>query len=270
MASVLLMGAAYGVIEEGFMVSSFFNPGWQDLGRLAVYGRWLGVNWIWAVMLTIYHSVYSIAVPIILVELAWPELRSLPWLRPRTFKVVTFVFVSVVVLGFLLFVRVTGYAPTAPQYLSAIGVASVLLLASYVLPPRAGRGGKMTPPRPLILWGLGTAGTFAFFFGFWSLPSIVPFWPAGILFAPLLVLIFAAYLSRYSWVDEADKHLFSLVAGALTFFIVFAPLQEMDSSRTDNPKGMSIVALVFVVILLLLKRRVWSRYGTQVSRLATD
>lgn len=270
MASVLLMGAAYGVIEEGFMVSSFFNPAWQDLGQLGVYGRWLGVNWVWAVMLTIYHSVYSIAVPIILVELAWPELRSLQWLSGRTFKVLIFVFVSVVAFGFLLFVRVTGYTPAAPQYLSAIGVASALFLASYAIPSDVGRHGKMTLPRPLFLWGLGATGSFVFFLGFWSLPSILPLWSVGIFFGPTLVLIFAAYLSRYRWGSGADRHLFSLVAGGLTFFMVFAPLQEMDSSRTDNPTGMSIVALVFVAILLFLKRRIWSRYRTGMYRLFPD
>jgi len=47
-ASVLLLGAAYGVLEEGVMVKSFFDPAWPDLGILGIYGRWLGVNWVWA------------------------------------------------------------------------------------------------------------------------------------------------------------------------------------------------------------------------------
>ena len=40
--SVLLMGLAYGVIEEGLMVKSFFDPGWVDIGILGEYGRSLG------------------------------------------------------------------------------------------------------------------------------------------------------------------------------------------------------------------------------------
>lgn len=42
--SLFILGAAYGVIEEGLMVKSFFDPGWMDLGVLGVYGRWLEVN----------------------------------------------------------------------------------------------------------------------------------------------------------------------------------------------------------------------------------
>src|SRR5467141_1463761 len=70
--SILLLGAAYGIIEEGLAVKSFFDPGWMDLGTLAWYGRWFDVNCIWAVWLTIYHAVVSIAIPIFLVEWIWP------------------------------------------------------------------------------------------------------------------------------------------------------------------------------------------------------
>jgi len=46
--SMFILGAAYGIIEEGLMVKSFFDPNWMNLGILGSYGRWLGVNWVWA------------------------------------------------------------------------------------------------------------------------------------------------------------------------------------------------------------------------------
>jgi hypothetical protein len=42
--SLFLLGAAYGIVEEGLMVKSFFDPDWMDLGLLGVYGRWIEVN----------------------------------------------------------------------------------------------------------------------------------------------------------------------------------------------------------------------------------
>src|SRR5437870_317974 len=33
--SILLLGAAYGILEEGLIITSWFNPYWPDLGRLA-------------------------------------------------------------------------------------------------------------------------------------------------------------------------------------------------------------------------------------------
>ncbi len=81
--SMFVLGAAYGIIEEGLMVKSFFDPYWMDLGILGVYGRWVGVNWVWAEWLTIYHAVFSIAIPISLVELAYPERRNQSWVNNR-------------------------------------------------------------------------------------------------------------------------------------------------------------------------------------------
>jgi len=45
---LFVLGAAYGVLEEGLMVKSFFDPNWMDLGVLGSYGLWMGVNWVWA------------------------------------------------------------------------------------------------------------------------------------------------------------------------------------------------------------------------------
>jgi len=42
-ASLFLLKAAYGVIEEGFIVKSLFAPAWPDLGVLGVFGRWMGI-----------------------------------------------------------------------------------------------------------------------------------------------------------------------------------------------------------------------------------
>jgi hypothetical protein len=74
---LLLLGAANGILEEGLMVKSpFFNPNWVDLGILGSFGRWMDVNWVWAETLTVYHAVFSITIPIVLVELAYHERKN--------------------------------------------------------------------------------------------------------------------------------------------------------------------------------------------------
>ncbi len=37
--SLLLLGLAYGIYEEGLMVRSFFDPNWMDLDLFGTYGR---------------------------------------------------------------------------------------------------------------------------------------------------------------------------------------------------------------------------------------
>ncbi len=258
--SVLLLGAAYGILEEGLMVCSFFNYAWPDLGALTTYGRWLDVNWAWAIMLTIYHSVYSITIPIVLVELAYPERRLERWADSRKLKAVFALLLGDVAFGFVLFGTLFNYWPPIPQYLFTVLAMVLFGYAAYKLPSVWGGLGKRRLPRLFLMWAIGAVGTFVFFFGLSLVPALVSFWPVGLLFSPILVLLYVRLLSSYDWKGSSGKHCFALVVGALTFFVVFAPIQELDPTRTDNPVGMSLVGLAFLIGLILLGRYVWKIY----------
>ena len=75
---ILLLGAAYGIVEEGLAVTTFFNPTLPQFAdsTLGWYGRLFGVNWVWAVWLSTFHGIVSIAVPIFLVEGHWPAWKG--------------------------------------------------------------------------------------------------------------------------------------------------------------------------------------------------
>src|SRR5437870_4296270 len=127
--SVLLLGAAYGIIEEGLAVKSFFDPGWMDLGTLGWYGRWLDVNWVWAVWLTIYHAVVSIAIPIFLVEWIWPRTRGIPLTSRRGY------IVSIALLaGATVFINIllTPYRPSIWHLLGAAAAGVLIVLAAFL------------------------------------------------------------------------------------------------------------------------------------------
>ena len=100
-AAVLLLGAAYGIIEEGLTCKSFFNLHWTDTGFLSVYGRGWGVNWVWTFGLTVYHTVVSITVPVFLTEALFPLRAQEPWLRRRGWAIAGTSLGLVVILGFL-------------------------------------------------------------------------------------------------------------------------------------------------------------------------
>jgi hypothetical protein len=102
-AGVLLLGAAYAVLEEGLLCKSFFNPFWTDTGFLSIYGRAWGVNWVWTLGLTVYHMTVSIAVPIFLTEALFPSQAAVPWLRRRGWISAGTALAVVTVLGFLFF-----------------------------------------------------------------------------------------------------------------------------------------------------------------------
>jgi hypothetical protein len=140
--SLLLLGAAYGILEEGLMVASFFNPLWPDLGILGVFGRWLGVNWVWAVELTAYHAIVSITVPIILVELIYPNYKAESWIRGAWAKIVPLSLGAIVIIGFILFGLFQSYWPPVPQYLLMLLLTILFVVLAHKLPSDWARKGK--------------------------------------------------------------------------------------------------------------------------------
>ena len=147
-ASLLLLGSAYAVLEEGIMVASFYNPAWPDLGVLGLYGRWLGVNWVWLVELTIYHAIISITIPVTLVELVYPNQQGKPWLGKRWFLFITFFFTFNVIGGSLLFSVITGYKPTFSQIGFSLFLIVLFIFLSGQLPYDWFRRGKKKMRRP--------------------------------------------------------------------------------------------------------------------------
>lgn len=250
--SMLLLGAAYGVLEEGLMVTSWFSPNWVDLGPMAVYGRWLGVNWVWAEMLTIYHAVFSITIPILLVELAYPQRRNESWVGRKVFAALVTVLFAVTAFGLFLFSTLMNYRTPLPHYLFGIAVMIMFVYFARRLASDWGMHGQKAFPKPAVLWLVAAVAGFAFFLGFYSSPYLVP-WSVAMLYGLLLVFLMVQFLKRFNWREKtSDMHVFALCSGALTFFLVFAPLQELDKSRKDVTAGMSLVALAFAIGLIWL------------------
>lgn len=97
--TILLLGLAYGVIEEGVATQSLFNPHYLGL-RLLDYGfiPALGIGAPWTVYVVILHVVWSIAVPVALVESIFADRRTAPWLGRTGFAVSGLVYIAGVAL----------------------------------------------------------------------------------------------------------------------------------------------------------------------------
>jgi hypothetical protein len=154
LVSLLVLGFAYGIYEEGLMVQSFFDPAWHDLGVLAVYGRAAGVNWVWAEHLTIYHALVSIGASVALVEILYPDRRAVCWVTSRRWWVANWAGL----LGICgVWVLLAKYDPgmwrlvTVLVIVALVGVAR--LLPARPLPPVERRA-----PSPWVFWLTGFSG----------------------------------------------------------------------------------------------------------------
>jgi hypothetical protein len=250
--SILILGAAYGIIEEGLMVKSFFDPGWVDIGILGSYGRWLGVNWVWAVELMIYHAVISIGIPILITTLLFPSRKESAWVGKRFLTWIFVFFLLDVAFGFL---ALTTYRPPLVPYLVAIGMTVGLILFS-----KRNREPLPVPTdKPVISrFKFGLAAfilTILFFMTAWVLPNfgLPPILP--ILLFGLIVWAAGLWIWRMSGSGNwRPPQLAALASGALLFFIILAPLVEMDKTRMDDPSGMTLVGLVALILLVLFNR----------------
>jgi hypothetical protein len=250
--SLFILGAAYGVIEEGLMVKSFFDPGWMDLGILGVYGRWLEINWVWSEWLIIYHAIFSIVIPITLVELSYPNRRNERWLNNKKLAGTAVLLCVTIVFGN---VFLTTYRPPILQYISSVVLVGALFLLAWKIPHETGKNGSLEPWKPSRLAFIGFIITLAFFLLFGVGPEIVSEPTILMLLAIALVFTTFSFLKRYEWNGRTLYHKFALAAGALGFFIAITPLQELDVNRPDNTQGMLIVGIVAVIMLILQRKR---------------
>lgn len=90
--TILLLGLGFGLLEEGVLTQSLFNPRYLGLDLLS-YGHidLLGIGLPWTLFVLTLHVVWSIATPIALVEGIWPGRQ--PWLRRGGLVVAAVVFV---------------------------------------------------------------------------------------------------------------------------------------------------------------------------------
>jgi hypothetical protein len=263
--TILVLGAAYGIVEEGLMVKSFFDPHWMDLGPLGSFGRWLGVNWVWSVGLMFYHAIVSIAVPILLVHLLFPRRRDTPWVGRRVLVLLGVLLAADVLLGFL---AMTKYRPPWLPYLSTAAIVLALGWLSRRLPATFGTrwpAVRAVPAFPTLV--LGFLATVSFFVVLWGLPKS-GLHPLAVILLLVVVPVAAGYLALLLWrcTTWTERHQLALAAGVLGFFILLAPIREFAPNQPDNPRGMLAVGIAAVVFLVWLARRVRARAETAGER----
>jgi hypothetical protein len=160
-SAVLLLGAAFGFVNEGIIADTWYYV--TPTGYTLING----VDYAWATALTIFHTVFSVVVPVLFVELLFPRLAAQPWLGRGGIIACIIVFALVSSLGVL--------APQDRVYKLPVllGVAALVALA-LVLPrarPRTLRPG----PAPHLWWlrVAGFVGMTAFFTAIYALPPIL-------------------------------------------------------------------------------------------------
>ncbi len=217
-ATILCLGLAYGVYEEGIVVKSWFDPGWMDLGILGTYGRVGGVNWVWGVWLTTYHAVISIALPIVLTNLLFPDFKGKRLLTDRATRYALFAFGFIFLPFDLVAVPYWGGPEHLIALISAVGFVAIARdLPKDLLHPRA----ATTPRRAWPFAALGFAWMASIVLIYTGLgPALLPY-HAAIGFGLAVTAVALLFLERSLPARDGERFLFAFLVGALGLFLIF-------------------------------------------------
>jgi hypothetical protein len=244
--SLLALGAAYGIFEEGTLVQSFFDPTWKDLGVLADYGWFAGMNWVWTENLIVFHSLISVGASVTLVNVLMPDRRHDRWLT-RGWWWVSGVGLALV---WVLWETYTVYEPGWWRLACLIGIGGLAVFARRFPDPVQLIAPPSVPvrPRPVGYFLLG-------FFG-WVGQSVLIFGPAegGTLSPGLVVVALVLWgVGIGAWVlfrnragsAWTDRDRVALASGGLVFFLILDPLATMDpiSAATNAVLGLLLVGV---------------------------
>jgi hypothetical protein len=251
-ATVLALGAAYGILEEGIALSTLFDPTDSAVGKFGVYGHWLGVNWIWTAGILSVHMLFSISLPILLLGLALPETNGKSLLKSDRSVASTLCILAADIFILFMLIRFDFHF-TMSLYLLAGGLAAIagLTYLAWKLPANALTPRSLAPTKSPIWMGV-LGATFY--------PSILIFenWGKGAHLPASIDLVLvvadqALYLAlvlRTIGRSNNERNLTAFVAGLITPIGLFGFVSELALP----------LSLIVIIIAIVLLRMLWKKY----------
>ena len=257
-ASIILLGSVYGILNEGIGAGTLFNPDSAAFGVLGSYGRWLGVNWVWATgLVMLVHPVFSVSLPILQHRLALPETRGRSLVGSRGLGLAV-VGLGIDALGTLIFVGTIRHFFAGPiLWTGSCLVMAALVVAAYLVPRDLLRPKVDTPRvRPLSFFILGTVFIWGVTLGGDFLVNLnVP---------PIVVAFFFIAIGGLAliWVlrnvgqNSNQRHLVALAAGLVASLIPMGFFGQLGS-------GIGLLPVVVVDLFgVLFFVRLWNKYNS--------
>lgn len=247
--TMLLLGVAYGLLEEGITTQSLFNPHYvgADLLRLG-YVPWLGIAVPWTLYVLTLHAVGSTTVPIVMVELCTPQRRTAPWLGWPGLVVAAILFVVGAAGNAAFQMAMDPFRATLAQFVGVVVLAALAALIGLRLPRRTDRPGAVPPA-----WAVGLIGLVA-----GALFELAPLNAVGVVVIVTLWAGLAALAAR--WAVRAawtPRHTLAAAAAALLTYAwhAFPETPVVPALPVVDLVGNVIFALGAVLLIGMAWRR---------------
>lgn len=260
--TILGLGLAYGILEEGLVTQSLFNGNYLGYHLLAS-GNFLGLGWTWITYVLGLHVVWSTTVPIALTELLFRKRGVAPWLGGFGLTVAGVLFV----LGALL-LGLASYANgnfLAPWYelVGALIAAAVVATVAVRLPKRTARSQATAPDRAPSPWLVGGCAFViaSLFMGIHHFSYFVPDLPGILEIVVSVGLTVAMYALVLRWSAQpgwSRTHLLALAAAAL-FTYAWSGFFNIAAGDQLDLIGQIVIDVLAVLLVLGLARSLAAR-----------
>ena len=260
--TILILAVAYGVLEEGLITQSLFNPSYNGLS-LNAYGQFAGLGVPWALFVITIHSVWSIVAPSILVESLFPAQVRKPWLRiPGLVVAIVLYLLGAAALMFGTIFK-EGFIAEPAQLIGAAVVAAVLIVIGFTIRPTRershSRSRKTWPPMTL---GISAFIAGSLFFALYHVGVTLRLLPPAveilgtIALIGAVVIIVALNATRPGWHAE---HRLALATGAVLVYCWAGVLVQANQYglhfATAGVQAILIAGAVALVITANLRVR---------------
>jgi hypothetical protein len=266
-ASIVLLATAYGLFEEGFVTQSLFNPDYLHL-RLLDFGFLpaLGTALPWAIFVITIHAVWSITVPIALIESAVPSRRDQPWLDVlgRTLYALAFAAGCGLIAAFSY--KQVPFMATPMQFVVTGALILALCVAAFKW-PRPTAATAVAAPHGVTLFLASFLAGSAFMLAGRRAGSAwhLEWFPVIALMLAIAVSFIAFVVARTrtgSW-DEPRR--FALAAGAFAVYAWIGFQTDLALHGEADLPGHSILAALLCTVLVLIGVRAHRRSNTMRS-----
>lgn len=255
-ASFAALAVAYAVMEEGIADATIFNPHSPAAGVLGSYGHYLGVNWVWTPGVIMVHLVFSLGLPIVLLNLALPETRGRRLLTDRQIPwVVGILAADTALLTTLAWSWTDWWDGPVLLAASLLAIAGAIALARR-LPADLIRASSVRPtrsPRTFCLLGLALFPVTILLEGVLGYLQV----PAALTVGAILAYfaVFAVAFVRWSGATGHERHLIAFAVGCIVPIMLVGIVN-----------GWSIpVVLLLDAGAALFFRHLWRKYPTNPS-----
>ncbi len=251
-ASVLLLGAAFGVLEEGIILKSWFDPTWMGGEITSKVLRVYGISVLQPFANITYHAVVSIAAPILLMN---SVTSTKLWLRKR--ELIPFFCIFAISAVIMFFTFNYDYKIRMGHYLMGIVLFGLFVRWGLKGPKIISDTERESELKlkiksrnsPAKMWVLGFFFTMVLFIIFYTFSNAGAPW---FLILGLALLVYYAYRRVFSGVQWTSPRSFAVGAGITTGLLPVVAIM----ARTDPAKiGNFAAAVLFVFFLVILYKR---------------